>query len=411
MTGPLSDIRILDLTSNFMGPYAALLLADMGADICKVEAPHGDTTRSVGPCRNKGMSAIFLNLNRNKRSIVLDLKRPSGMAALRRMIGGADVLLHSFRPKTMAKLGLSFAEVQEINPRILYCGAFGFGHKGLYGGYAAYDDLIQAGVGMPVIQARKGGEPAYVATAFADRTVGMALANAVTAALYWREKSGRGQEIQVPMFETLAHYVMGDHLYGLTFDPPIGDWGYARMITPDRRPYRTSDGYIGVQVYTDRHWREFFILAGYPEMAADPRFTTIGARTENIAALYDFLARVFETRTTGEWLESMIAADIPAIRMNTPETLLTDPHMQSVGFFQMVDHPSEGRLRTIGLPQSWSETPLEQRHHAPRLGEHTRALLAEFGFSPDEIRALIADGGAMEPGADCRQEERGGNGR
>lgn len=395
MSGPLEGVRILDLTSNFMGPYAALMLADMGADVCKVEAPQGDTTRAVGPRRNPGMAAIFLNLNRNKRSIVLDLKTEGGLGALRRMIGQADVLLHSLRPRTLERLGLSFAQVQGINPRIIHAGAFGYGQRGVYGGRAAYDDLIQAGVGVPAIQARKGGEPSYFATAFADRTVGMALAQAVPAALYWRERSGRGQEIEVPMFETLAHFVMGDHLYGLSFDPPIGDWGYARMVTPHRRPYATRDGHIAVQVYTDRHWRAFFALAGRPELADDPRYADIGARTENIESLYDFLAGVFPTRSTQEWLDAMIEADIPAATMNTPQTLLDDPHMQSVGFFQTVDHPSEGRLRTIGLPQSWSATPLTQRHPAPRLGEHTRELLGEYGFTEAEVAALLADRSAI----------------
>lgn len=270
MTGPLDGVRVLDLTSNFMGPYASLLLADMGADIAKIESPNGDTTRGVGPARHPGMSAIFLHLNRNKRSLVLDLKDPRARTALRRMIRSADVLLHSLRPAAMAKLGLAYADTRDINPGLIYCGCFGFGQDGPYADRPAYDDLIQAAVGMPVLQSRKQGEPDYVATAVADRVVGMAASSAIGMALFHRERTGQGQEIQVPMFETFAHFVMGDHLYGHTFVPPIGDWGYARMMNADRRPYRTLDGYLGVNIYTDRHWQRFFAAVGRPDLASDP---------------------------------------------------------------------------------------------------------------------------------------------
>ena len=248
------------------------------------------------------MIVIFLHLNRNKRSMVLDLKTAGGLAALKRMLASADVLLHSLRPKSMARLGLAYEEVRRINPRIIYCGAFGFGQRGPYADRPAYDDLIQAASAMPVIQARRSGPPSYVATAIADRVVGMAMSGAVAMALYRREKTGRGQSVEVPMFETFSHLVMGDHLYGLSFEPPIGDWGYARMMNPDRRPYRTQDGYIGVNVYTDAHWQRFFRLSGHADMAEDPRFADIYGRTQHIAELYGFLARTFETRPTAEWL-------------------------------------------------------------------------------------------------------------
>lgn len=396
MAGPLEGVKVIDLTSNFMGPYASLLLADMGADVCKVEAPAGDATRGVGPRRNPGMSAIFLHLNRNKRSMVLDLKLPAGIATLRRMLGSADVLLSSMRPRTMAKLGLAWEDVREINPRVVYCGAFGFGQAGPYADRPAYDDLIQAGVGMPVLQSRKTGPPAYVATAIADRVAGMALSNAVTTGLFWRERTGRGQSVQVPMYETFSHFVMGDHLYGHTFVPPMGDWGYERMMSAERRPYRTRDGYVGVQVYNDKHWQRFFRVSGHPELAADPRYADIHARTRNIDALYAFLARTFETRTSAEWVALLVAEDIPIIEMNTPGTLLEDAHMRAVDFFPEEDHPSEGRLRGIGIPQAWSETPPALRHPAPRLGEHTRDLLAEYGFGPDEIETVLRAGAARD---------------
>lgn len=396
MPGPLDGVRILDLTSNFMGPYASLLLADMGADVAKVEAPAGDTTRGVGPRRNAGMSAIFLHLNRNKRSMVVDLKHADGQAVLRRMATRADILLYSLRPTAMARLGLDYLEVHKLNPGIIYCGAFGFGQDGPYADRPAYDDLIQAAVGLPVVQSRQAGAPEYVAMAVADRVVGMALAFAVTTALYRRERTGTGQEVQVPMFETFAHFALGDHLYGHTFEPPIGDWGYARMMNPDRRPYRTRDGYIGVNVYTDRHWQRFFVLSGHPELAQDPRFADIHGRTEHIAVLYELLARVFATRTSAEWIAALTEADIPIIEMNTPESLLNDPHMKEVGFFIDEDHPSEGRLRSLRIPSRWGVDTPEMRYPAPRQGEHSTDLLREYGFTLDEVHELFATGAVLE---------------
>lgn len=392
MAGPLEGIRVLDLTSNFMGPYASLLLADMGADVAKVESPAGDTTRRVGPGRHPDMSAIFLHLNRNKRSLVLDLKQPRAAAALTRMIRSADVLLHSLRPTAMTRLGLSYDQARHANPSLIYCGCFGFGQDGPYADRPAYDDLIQAAVGMPVLQSRKQGEPEYVATAIADRVVGMAASTAISMALFHRERTGHGQEVQVPMFETFAHFAMGDHLYGHTFVPAIGDWGYARMMNADRRPYPTLDGHVGVNIYTDRHWQRFFLAVGRVDLAQDPRFGDIGGRTEHIGELYAFLGEVFPTRTTADWVELLTEADIPVVAMNTPETLLSDPHMAAVGFFAEEEHPTEGRLRSIGIPQRWSESHPGIRHPAPRLGEHSSELLEEYGFAAGEIDELLTTG-------------------
>ncbi len=395
MSGPLEGVRIVDLTSNFMGPYAALLLGDMGADVCKVESLSGDTTRGVGPARNPGMGAIFLHLNRNKRSVALDLKSRGGREAVGRIIETADVVLYSLRPAAMDRMGLSYERVREINPRVIYCGAFGFGQSGRYADRPAYDDLIQAAVGMAMLQSRKMGPPTYVASAIADRVVGMSLSTAVSAALYRREKTGHGQAVEVPMFETFAHFVMGDHLYGYSFEPPIGDTGYARMMNADRKPYPTTDGYIGVNVYTDRHWQRFFDIAGRPEMSNDERFSTIAGRTANIGLLYELLAAVLATRSTAEWVNIFGNADIPAIGMNTPESVLDDPHMKDVGFFAMEDHPSEGKLRTLGIAQTWSEDQPAIRYPAPRLGQHTEELLGECGYSSDEIAALVQSGAAF----------------
>jgi crotonobetainyl-CoA:carnitine CoA-transferase CaiB-like acyl-CoA transferase len=399
MSGPLSGIRVIDMTMNVMGPYASQTLGDMGADICKIEPPEGDTLRGVGPSRSQGMGPYFLNLNRNKRSITLDLKRPGAGGVLRRMLTQADVLLFSFRPQAMARLGVSYADVSAINPRIICCGAFGFGQSGPYADRPAYDDLIQTAIGLPVLQGGAGREPAFVATAIADRSVGLMAASAVGMALYRRERTGRGQSIEVPMFESMAEFVMGDHLYGLTFEPPMGGAGYVRMTDPNRRPYRTADGYLGVLVYTDKHWQRFFTLIDRPDMAADERYVTISGRTRHVGFLYGFLAATFPTRTTAEWLTLLKQADIPAAAMNTPTSLLDDEHMKAVDFFRLTEHPSEGTIRVMAIPQTWSESQPEIRRHAPRLGEHTSEILGEYGFSAGEIGDLLAQSVAIQAGS------------
>ncbi len=392
MSGPLKGVRIIDMTMNVMGPYAAQVLGDMGADICKIEPPEGDTLRGIGPSRSPGMGPYFLNLNRNKRSIALDLKKPAARIVLQRMLRQADVLLYSFRPQAMKRLGVAYEDVAGLNPRIIYCGAFGYGQEGPYAARPAYDDLIQAAIGLPVLQAR-GGEPSFVATAIADRVVGVMAASSVGFALFHRERTGKGQAIEVPMFETMAEFVMGDHLYGHTFEPPLGPAEYVRMR--ERRLYRTQDGYIGVLVYNDKHWSRFFALAGRPDMAQDPRYSSMSSRTQNIRFLYGFLAETFATRTTEEWLRLLGEADIPAMRLNTPEGLLDDPHMKAVDFFQLVDHPSEGRIRRMAIPQRWSESQPAITRDAPRLGEDTIELLDEYGFTRSEIERLIGEGAAI----------------
>lgn len=395
MSGPLAGIRIVDMTMNVLGPYAAQILGDMGAEIIKVEPPEGDTLRGVGPCRHPGMGPYFLNLNRNKRSLAVDLKSEQGRDILGRLIARADVLVYSFRPKAMARLGLSYQDLSPVNPRLLYCGAFGFGQAGPYADRPAYDDLIQAAIGLPLLQGRD--EPTYVAAAIADRVTGMALASAVGMALYRRERTGVGQAVEVPMFETMAQFVMGDHLYGRTFEPPLSRAGYVRMTSPDRRPYRTADGHLGVLVYNDKHWRRFFKLIGRDDMAADPRYTTIAGRTEHIGFLYRFLGETFPTRPTAEWERLLAEADIPAIALATPDGLVDDPHMQAVDFFKLVEHPTEGRIRVMGVAETWTESQPEITRHAPRLGEHSAEILRELGFGESEVERLVGDGIVVQP--------------
>ncbi len=345
--------------------------------------------RGVGPSRSKGMGPYFLNLNRNKRSLVLDLKKPGAGDVLHRLLARADVLLYSFRPKAMARLGVSYAEASAVNPRLIYCGSFGYGQSGPYADRPAYDDLIQTAIGLPVLQARGVDEPTFVATAIADRVVGLMSASSVGMALYYRERTGEGQAIEVPMFESMAEFVMGDHLYGKTFEPPLGPAGYVRMMDKNRKPYPTKDGHLGVLVYNDRHWQRFFRALGRDDMAADERYVTIAGRTRNIGFLYDFLAKTLAMRTTDEWLAFFAEIDIPAMKLNTPEGLLADEHMSAIDFFKLTEHPSEGYIRVMGIPQTWTRSQPSIDRLAPRLGEHTVELLSEYGFSRAEIDSLL----------------------
>lgn len=393
-TGPLAGVRIVDLTSVVMGPFASQILADLGADVIKVEAPGGDTVRHIGPSRSKGMGPMYLALNRNKRSIVLDLRHPDGLAALKRLIADADVLLFNIRPDSMGRLGLGYDEVAAVNPRIIYCGAYGFGEEGRYAGKPALDDLIQGAVGLPSLVGQVTGEPRYLPTNICDRTTGLTAVYSVTSALYARERTGRGQAIEVPMFETMTQFVLSDHMYGQTFDPPLADAGYVRLLAKDRRPCRTRDGFICVLIYIDKHWKNFCEMLGRQDMLKDPRFLRMSDRTRNVDALYAFVTEQIAQRTTAEWMEALARADIPAAPMHTPATLMEDPHLADVGFFRWVEHPTEGRIRSMGVPGTWSGTPPAVRLHAPLLGENTREVLAQAGYSAVEIELLLGSGAA-----------------
>jgi crotonobetainyl-CoA:carnitine CoA-transferase CaiB-like acyl-CoA transferase len=301
------------------------------------------------------------------------------------MIARADVFFYANRPRAMARLGLSYEAVAAINPRIVYCGAFGYGQRGPYADRPAYDDLIQAASGLAALQADAAGVPRYAAVTIADRVTGMAAASAIGMALYRREKTGVGQAIEVPMFETMVEFVMGDHLYGGTYDPPLGTVRYARVL--ERRPYRTKDGYISVLPYTDAHWRAFFAAAGRAELADDPRFTTIAGRTQSVALMYDLLAEILPERTTAAWMTALLDADVPAAPVHTPESLLGDPHVRATRQVRAMDHPTEGSVNVLDVPQTWSESQPAIERLAPRLGEHTADVLRECGCSEAEIAA------------------------
>jgi crotonobetainyl-CoA:carnitine CoA-transferase CaiB-like acyl-CoA transferase len=392
--GPLAGIKVIDMTTVLMGPYATQMLGDYGADVIKVESHDGDVTRQIGPTRHPGMGPVFLNTNRNKRSICLDLKKPAGRDAVLRLIKTADVLAYNVRPQAMARLNLGYDVVSEVNPRLIYAGVFGFGQDGPYAAKPAYDDLIQGATALPALMAQtsEDGVPRYVPNALVDRIVGLTAVGAICASLVHRDRTGQGQRVDIPMFETMASFVMGDHMGGLTYDPPLDKGGYARHLSRDRRPYKTSDGYICVIVYNDKQWENFFAATGRDDLRSDPKFATFAGRASNIDHVYAELARILETKTTDAWMDILTTADVPVMPMHDLESLLGDPHMVATDRFPVIDHPTEGKIRSMKVSASWSQTPVETERLAPRLGQHSADILREAGFSTDEIAAMVRDG-------------------
>ena len=394
MSGPLDGVRVIDLTTVLLGPFATQILGDMGADVIKVESPSGDPMRGLGPKRSDGMGPVFLNSNRNKRSLVLDLKAEKGHAAMLKLVESADVFFHNMRPRGVRGLGLAYEDLRPVNPRLIYCGAYGYKESGPYGHKPAYDDMIQAASGLAMLQGAIGDQPAYVANAVCDKIVGMAAAGAVSMALFHREKTGVGQSIEVPMFETMVNFLLPEHWMGMTFEPPLGKAGYERSLSKGRRPYQTKDGYVAALPYSDRQWEAFFRLVGREELLQDPRFSTLNERVNHIEELYAELAEIIATRTTAEWIDALDEAHIPVMVVNSLDDLAEDPHLVATGFWHMMVHPSEGSLLMPGIPTDFSETPGDVRRAPPHLGEHTAEVLQEAGLSDAEIEGLIGDGTA-----------------
>ena len=392
MGGPLDGVRVLDLTSVVLGPLATQIMGDLGADVIKVESPDGDTTRFTGPKRSTDMSALFMGLNRNKRSIVLDLKQATARDALWRLIDDADVFLHSIRPKAVDRLGFGHEAVCARNERIVYAGIHGFRTDGPYGGAPAYDDVIQGLSGGVDLMARLVGEPRYMPTIMADKTCGLVVAYAVMAALLERERSGSGQFVEIPMFETMVAFNMADHIFGHAFDPPEGPIGYSRVLAPSRRPYRTRDGHICMLAYTDPQWKRFWEEAGRPEYAGDSRFGTLAARADNIEEVYRTAASLIAGRTTDDWLATLARLDIPCARVTLLDALADDPHLAEIGFFRKATHPREGGINLADTPVRFSRTPAAIRRLQPGLGEHSAEILREAGIGDSEIAAMRASG-------------------
>jgi crotonobetainyl-CoA:carnitine CoA-transferase CaiB-like acyl-CoA transferase len=377
VTGPLSGVRVVDLTAMVMGPYCTQIMADMGADVIKIEPPAGDNTRyiSVGP--EPGMAGVFVNVNRGKRSVVLDLRSADGKGALRELIKRGDVFIHSMRAKAIAGLGFSYAEVAAINPSVIYTNCYGYGRRGPDADRAAYDDTIQAECGLPFAQGQLTGEPSYVATIMADKVAGLTALYATIAALFHRERTGEGQEVEVGMFETAASFMLVEHANGAMFSPSLGPATYPRAVARGRKPYRTKDGYISALVYNDKQWSAF-IKAVKPSWA-DESFATLEQRARQIDTVYALLADTFLERTTRDWLGLLRSLDIPAAPVRTLDELFDNRHLNEAGFFETVE-TLNGPVRFPGTPTWFSRTPSHVAGPAPRLGAHTNEVIRELGM-------------------------------
>lgn len=385
-----------------VGPLSTQILADHGADVIKVETKAGDLIRSMnGKSVTPGMGAKFLHLNRNKRSLVLDLKNPQAHAALLKLITGADVLVWNVRPAAMARLKLSYEEVRKVKPDIIYVGMFGFGQDGRYRDKPAYDTIIQGAGGMAALNQRATGEPRFVPMVVADKVVGLIAAQMISMALYKRATTGEGSSIEIPMFENLVKFVLEEHMYLKTFEPPLGGTGDPRLLDPMGKPIATKDGYICISANTNDQAFAFFDAIGQPELKTDPRFESVQARFANVSAYFELRASALKTRTTAEWLDLFDEHDVPAMQFNTLDSLLEDPHLADVGFFETREHPTEGKIRNMRLPNKWSTGTRKEWMPAPKLGENSREILREAGLSEVEIDEMVASGATID-GAPAR---------
>ncbi len=389
MSGPLKGLKIIELTSVVLGPWAAQILADMGAEVVKVEAPFGDSNRQLGASRNPNMAALYLSNNRNKRSLVLDLKQSSARDALLAIVKDCDVFLHNNRPQVMTKFKLEYNDIKAVNENIIYCGTYGYSKDGPYGEKGALDDSIQAASGIAALNELVLGEPRYLPTVVADKTTAITVVYSILAALFHRERTGKGQEIEVPMFETMVSFVMAEHIWGEIFEPPLGKAGYTRLMSHHRKPYKTKDGYIAVLPYMNNHWKTFCEKAERQDLIEDDRFKNLSSRVKNIDDTYSETGKILATKTTQEWLDIFADTKVPVIIVNSLDDLFTDPHLEAVGFWQDFDHPTEGKLKMPGFPVKFSETPATIRKHAPNFGEHSLEILAEAGVDEETIKQMI----------------------
>ncbi len=391
--GPLEGVRVLDLTSVVVGPLASQILADHGAEVIKVESKAGDLVRIMnGISVTPGMGAKFLHLNRNKRSIVLDLKNARGHAALLKLIARTDVMIWNNRPRSMARMKLDYDDVRAVNPKIIYCGMFGFGQDGRYRDKPAYDTIIQGAGGMAALNHRATGEPRFVPMVVADKVVGLIAVQMIAMALYRRAQSGEGCAIEIPMFENLVKFVLEEHLYLKTFVPALGETGDPRLIDPLGKPIPTKDGWICLSANTNEQAFAFFDAVGRPELKTDPRFSSIPARFAHVQEYYQVRIEALRARTTAEWIDIFGRCDVPAMPYHTLDSLLEDPHLADVGFFELKDHPTEGKTRSMRLPNKWSSGVRREWSAAPKLGQHSVEILREAGYDAAAIDSMVAGG-------------------
>ena len=399
---PLEGVRVLEIASIIAGPLAGQYLGDMGADVIKLEPPEGDRTRVMGPRRSPKMSSLFLSSNRSKRSVVADLKTPEGLQILRALVARSDVLLHSMRTPAADRLGLNYQQLAPTHPRLVYCHVAGYGDGGLYAGRPAYDDIIQAASGLAQLQSVVAGQPRFIPTIVADKVSGLHAAYAIAMALLQRVHTGLGQQVDVAMFETMVAFNTVEHQWGQAFDPPLGPMGYEPVSTASRRPFQTRDGYMVLLPYNDSDWKRFFELAGRPEVMLDPRFATFRARQQHFCVVWDEVERQVARKTNAEWLALLTPEDIPFSVVNSLDDLINDPHLKSVGFWQVHQHDTEGALRYPSVPFQMSGADASISRLQPGLGQHTEEVLLECGFDEQQVRLWMAPSGPCcpESGAD-----------
>ncbi|WP_420621552.1 CaiB/BaiF CoA transferase family protein [Candidatus Poriferisodalis sp.] len=387
-SGALEGIRVVDLTTVLMGPLACRMLGDHGADVIRVETLVGDSTRNGVPARSAGMSGFSLNIQRNKRSLALDLKSPAGREAMERLLASADVLITNMRAAALERLGLDADTLRAQHPQLICCRGSGYGSGGPYRDKPAYDDAIQAASGLSDLIGRVTGEPGFVPAVIADKVTGLHVVEAVFAALFHRERTGMAQTIEVSMFETMVAFNLVEHYRGAVFEPPEGPFGYDRLLTPHRRPYPTADGWVCLLPYNDAQYRAFFTFVDRPELADDPRFASHNSRIAHVDELYALFGELSLRRTTDEWITYCDERSIPAARVMDLADLDGDPQLAAVGLVSIAEHPTEGAYRYVADPVVYSETPTRLRRHAPLLGEHAVEILSELGYDAAEIDGM-----------------------
>jgi crotonobetainyl-CoA:carnitine CoA-transferase CaiB-like acyl-CoA transferase len=387
----LQGVRVLDFTTIVLGPYATQMLADLGADVIKIESLQGDLFRTVRPGRSRAMGAGFLGFNRNKRSLAIDLKRPEARELLDRLVCESDVIVHNMRPKAAAQLGLDYARLAGLRPGLVYAFAAGYDQGGPNADEPAYDDIIQAASGVAALNANERREPRYLPTIICDKVGGLHLAVAVAAAVAHRARTGEGCCIEAPMFESTVSFLMSEQLGGESFVPALGPTGYDRLAAPNRKPFRTSDGFVAVLPYNTTHWTAFFELIGRPEQAHSPQVQDPVVRSQNVDALYAVIAEVAPTKSSSEWLALLRQLDIPCARVNSVGDLLQDPHLAATGFFREYEHPTEGRLRDARSPFRLHGSTGQPDRPPPCTGADGREILASIGLDDAEIDRLVTD--------------------